>query len=176
MADPLDHHKLTLLTLPHEFIGKPLLTKDLRVLNHLIYQILSGILVKFVKLQSQSLYEIRRILHHSRVANRLEYSAYNIWWVAKIITELVIDSWLKVCRLGQSDVLLGQILRRFIQSLGLITGRETMKDLERWVITCSLIIFFWLILSLGSCMQNIFKCLTDFRLVVAVHTLKELVC
>jgi hypothetical protein len=52
LGDPLNHDKLTLLTLPHEFVGEPLLTKNLRVLYHLINQILSGILVKFVKLLS----------------------------------------------------------------------------------------------------------------------------
>ena len=58
LTDPLNHNKLALLTLPHEFIGKPLLTKDLRVLYHLINQILSGILVKFVELLSQGLNKI----------------------------------------------------------------------------------------------------------------------
>ena len=69
VTDPLNYDKLTLLALPHQFVGEPPLPKDLRIADHLIDQTLSCLLVEFVKLQSQGLYEISRIFHDSRIAN-----------------------------------------------------------------------------------------------------------
>ena len=58
VINPPDDLKLTLFTLSHQFIGKPLLTQDLRVVDHLINQVLGYILVQLVKFLSQTLDEL----------------------------------------------------------------------------------------------------------------------